>query len=117
MSAYIFCELNYIQFKLTSLEQRQEKLEERFCNDPVDQNISQIQFPIFNSLLQYSEVKKHPKNMLSWMMLEGGLTFHHHILLIMLLTHAIQKRSTSPKICLKLQLFTFSPASRKKKLS
>ncbi|XP_065668853.1 uncharacterized protein LOC136088623 isoform X2 [Hydra vulgaris] len=60
-------------------EQRQGRLEARVCSVSIDQNSSNTQFPVFTSLLQYSEVAKHPKDMLSWMKLEGGLTANEHI--------------------------------------
>ncbi|XP_065643854.1 uncharacterized protein LOC136075241 isoform X2 [Hydra vulgaris] len=79
MNAYILRELTSIQSKLNNLEQRQGRLEARVCSVSIDQNSSNTQFPVFTSLLQYSEVAKHPKDMLSWMKLEEGLTANEHI--------------------------------------
>ncbi|XP_065668454.1 uncharacterized protein LOC136088524 [Hydra vulgaris] len=79
MNAYILRELTSIQSKLNNLEQRQQgRLEARVCSVSIDQNSSNTQFPVFTSL-QYSEVAKHTKDMLSWMKLEGGLTANEHI--------------------------------------
>ena len=66
MNAYILRELTSIQSKLNNLEQRQERLEARVCSVPDKHNTSNIQFPVFTSLLQYSEIAKHPKNMVSF---------------------------------------------------
>ncbi|XP_047125815.1 uncharacterized protein LOC124807686 isoform X1 [Hydra vulgaris] len=93
MNAYILRELTSIQSKLNNLEQRQGRLEARVCSVPIDQNTSNIQFPVFTSPMQYSEVAKHPKDMLSWMKLEGGMTVNDHISRVLnkLLTHDLQR--------------------------
>ena len=66
MNAYILRELTSIQSKLNNLEQRQGRLEARVCSVSIDQNSSNTQFPVFTSLLQYSEVAKHPKDMVNF---------------------------------------------------
>ena len=56
MNAYIICELNTIQSKLTNLKRQKGRLEALVASDPSDQNIGHTQFPIFTSLQQYFEV-------------------------------------------------------------
>ncbi|XP_047128235.1 uncharacterized protein LOC124808982 isoform X2 [Hydra vulgaris] len=106
MNAYVLRELSSIQLKLTNIEQRQARLEARVVSDPVDQ-ICQIQFPIFTFRLQYSDVEKHPKNMLSWMKLEGGVTAHDHISRVLnkLLSHGLQEVINRPGTHGKLKFF------------